>query len=308
MKKVNRIAFDTKTEATIERLKKLVLARFKCELELLSVTDSHEIDASILMSDDGDIHFTLEYKNVFLSKAVIYGGSSLMPHDQKDVIELCKAILEPVLYSLVINRNVITNIEETKAETDENVISLFNKKQEREEALSLLHSDSDMDENTDEDYFTTNEEIFSETFTPDFQTHLVILEGARLDLLERTARQIHDLAGHWAMVNYNDIRSHIQSWKDIMDLGPITVFVSDVLDLSPMEREWVLELQYQTQNEDAPLFVVGSLRSLRSLVNSGNLEFHHMERMQRSIISMPQLSLDSEQRKETLELLFLQLD
>lgn len=86
-----------------------------------------------------------------------------------------------------------------------------------------------------------------------------LIESKYLSEIHKMAMELHAHSGRYAFVEYRDLDAEQRlQLPELLSLGAITLFVSDLTNLSPAEQEVLLQL-VQTETVQRPLVMAGAL-------------------------------------------------
>ena len=137
---------------------------------------------------------------------------------------------------------------------------------------------------------------------PEARKYSFNLIGGGIESRRKLALNIHDVLGGWSFVSWND--SGITDWSqaDMENLATVTVFIPDVLELSPEERQKLISLR-KLPISLQPNLIVGSSEALSQYATSQTLEQEFASLFSETSIFTEQLPKDYLRLKEVLEML-----
>jgi hypothetical protein len=218
---------DILESTSVQRLKGILHSRYGKGLELsfLNEVGFVQEQQGSTFEKDGKLCIPIFSNNKFLAVAKVTDGQ-VLPSSSKDAVtELVRLILEPALYNWCLNRQEESLIQEAKSLTEFGV-----------ESSSDSTSDS-------------------------VSSPVVLLHSQNPTRTSRLAFDVHEQLGRWAFVNWNDVKSQIRTVKELRSMGAMTIFVPDILDLAPEEKDilnnWCLQIGHRAD----PALILGTTLS-----------------------------------------------
>lgn len=128
------------------------------------------------------------------------------------------------------------------------------------------------------------------------------LIGGGHELRHKIATNLHEVLGSWSLVPWTD--SGIAHWnnEDMEDLANICIYVRDILELSPQERQQLLTLR-KLPSALRPHLMIGSFESLNQYVDDQLLDPEFAILFSETTIFTEQMPKDYLRLKEVLEML-----
>ena len=109
--------------------------------------------------------------------------------------------------------------------------------------------------------------------TNDSSTELLssifFLFGKNSTLTKKVAFSLHELTDRWAFLPWDDIKDQVQSTKDLLQMGGVTIFVQDIEKLSLKHQNLILEYVADPKTEEQPIFVCTSSLPVTDLQAAG---------------------------------------
>lgn len=93
----------------------------------------------------------------------------------------------------------------------------------------------------------------------------LFIEGKNSYEITKAASRAHDLSSNWAYLQFKDVVNSNTTIEEIWAMGRITLFVDDILSLSPHQKLLMLNLLRYSHFEDGPFLILGSIVSLEEL-------------------------------------------
>lgn len=114
-----------------------------------------------------------------------------------------------------------------------------------------------------------SEQIHSEPANQEQSPKAVLLYSTNPQRIQKVAVNLHETTERWAMLRYSDMK-RFGSVEEIQGLGRATIFVEDLLQLSPDELNVLSEFLKVSDTRIEPMILVGSTRTLHEINNSGD--------------------------------------
>jgi hypothetical protein len=146
-------------------------------------------------------------------------------------------------------------------------------------------------------------EADAEVERKDGPKHLINIVGGGFESRHRLATDIHETLQSWSLVPWTD--AGIAHWNtdDMEDLSNISLYVRDIFELSPKERQQLLALARLPESL-RPHIVVGSYRPLMDYVEEQAVEGELANLFSKSSVFVDQVPKEYLRLKEVLEMLF----
>ncbi len=226
---------------SVQKLKGLLNDRYGLGLQITSMVNVANMDVGHLGGElrGSSLSVPICARGKYLATAILSRADSLSKGDLSAVSEMVRLVLEPALFSLYLERQELNvRIQDLKKFEDlENVYS-----------LPSLGSNSGW----------SNEQ-------PEFSSSLILLESFNPHTISRVAIHIHETGKRWALIRYSEIRHSLNSVQDIREMGPMTLLVEDLLQLSPEAQLQLVEFAQTADPKTEPLILIGSTSSLDDL-------------------------------------------
>lgn len=263
---VNEILDST----AVGKLKGILKDRYGKSLRLSFIQDvsCYEVNGDSVLLAEGHLHIPIQVNGKFLATAVVENGSSLNHGDQQVVSQLVRLFIEPEIFNWYVEQMTHNmNIEET-----ENVITLRrDESQDRQTTAST--------------------------------TNVLCLQAKNPHLISRMAQNVHEVSERWAYLKFSDIESGIQTVADLKSLGSLTVFIPDILELSPDRQALLLSYLSNSTPADEPLILIGTTTAIEELEAKEMIArgFGQILRVHR--VEVERMPRDPKQLQETLEIM-----
>lgn len=113
-----------------------------------------------------------------------------------------------------------------------------------------------------------------------------LIEGADPLEIHKMASELHDQSSRYAFVNYQDLDKNERLMpSELLELGAITLFVPNVLELSRSEQQ-VLKYIASLATEERPLMMVGSLLPYAELLSEPRVDSEFLGLLVRAYIKL----------------------
>ncbi len=264
------------------RLQKLVQGRFGKIVTLRFIEDVSHFD---LQNRDpfiknGNLHVPILTKNEYLATAVIHDVPNYFA-ERKNVSQMVRMVIEPALKKwklLQLAQNAQANLNHfpfqiLKHDVDQLLANPFHRPQ-------------------------------------DISSHFFLLQSKNPHSILRIAVQIHHVVRSWSFLNYKELHYPFRSVNDYKELGPVTLFIEDILVLSQEEKMVLFELFKNHDASTDPLILVGSTSELKNLTPEILTPAEFFLKLNDSKIQIDLLPQNKNLLQETLELIldpYLQL-
>lgn len=256
------MAQDAQELASVRKLQGLLQSRYGKGLELRYLVSTKEQNDDAHV-DSGDLLVPIHMHGMFLGQARVPGVHDLPKTSIEAITEVVRLILEPALYRRFLETNPIES-GQTKTFGEIQAVS---------------------DEKTKED----------------LEPKAVLLFSKNPARVERFAINLHETTERWAMLRYSDMGSFGEI-SDLKALGQATIFVEDLLQLSPQELEVLATYLHQCRPAKHPLVIIGSTRSLDEIQGSGHCPQDVMTELRRFTIDLDRWPQDDATMKRALSL------
>jgi hypothetical protein len=278
---VNEMITEIMQSNSVEKLKGILKSRYGLGLKVVSMVDSSTIDMTLQRAvlQNGSLQIPIISRDKYLGLAVMDGAHSITEGDQHAVSEIVRLVLEPALYSFYLKRQLETSAVQV---LPDNVISLQN------------YSGKTTSISKDDQWLHNR---------PEFSSSIILLESGNPHKTSRVALQIHEIGERWALVNFKEMRENIKNIQDLRSLGPMTLFVDDVLVLNQAEQQILAEFSLEANPMTEPLILIGSTKSILDLMDQRQVTEVLAHHLMRNRIELDRLPMDFPTMREALELL-----
>lgn len=137
----------------------------------------------------------------------------------------------------------------------------------------------------------------------DHPKHSVSMIGGGFEARHQLAVQIHETLKSWSLVSWKDAGLAYWNTDDFEDLSKVSIYVRDILELAPKERQQLLTLS-RLPHSMRPHLIVGSYRPLAEYVQENILEQDLADAFAKINIFVDQMPKDYLRLAEVLEMLF----
>lgn len=229
------MATDILQAASVQRLSGLLKHRYGKGLEVRFVVDSmmSKLNAENATVSSGDLFIPIQMHGTFLGLARVPAVQDLPATSIDAITEVVRLILEPALYRRYLDGQPLK--ANFPGESGQNY---FNR-------MKLIDGGR-----PDQ--------------SGDVQPKAVLLYSSNPHRINRVALRLHETTERWALLRYSDMKT-FGSIREIEALGKATIFIEDLLQLSP--EEIILLAQYLRTADPAhtPVIVIGSTRTLAEI-------------------------------------------
>lgn len=221
---------DILQTASVQRLQGLLKHRYGKGLEVRFVVDStlSKLSAESATVSSGDLFIPIQMHGTFLGLARVPSVQDLPSTSIDAITEVVRLILEPALYRRYLDGKPAESVVEGESGQ-----------------IQLIHGGRP----------DTSGEV---------QPKAILLFSHNPYRINRVALRLHETTERWALLRFTDMKT-FGSVREIEALGKATIFVEDLLQLSP--EEIIILAQYlRTANSDEhPVIVIGSTRNLAEI-------------------------------------------
>jgi hypothetical protein len=235
--------------ASIVRLKGILKSRYGKGLEITTMVDSDEIprgEGCLLRGNS--LLIPISANGHYLATAIVPKADDIQESDRQAITHLVRMILEPEFYSWYLDQmthNSLHSHSLIDTNIDTNIVSLH----------LPLELGADLPDET----------LFNED--ADGGTHVLFLEAASPAQIQKIAVDIHEVSERWAYLRFQDIKDQILSVQNLAELGSLTLFVDDILNIGDFHREILVSYLQHPHSVQEPLILIGSSTSLRDLLS-----------------------------------------
>lgn len=228
--------------SSVQRLMGIIRSRYGKGLKVVSLVDTRNIDAMTSHSPsliEGDLRIPIIVNQQYFATAVVPEAEALSKEEQTALGVLVRMVLEPACYSLFLNWKM-QNVEWDHNTERDNVIPI--------------------------NQFSFIEEVESEQAPIKIlETGLVFLESLSPFTINKIAFEIHDMSQRWAYLPFKQIQNNIKNAADIKELGLITLYIEDVLQLTLADQKVISDFSKSVNLSQEPLVIIGSTTKIESL-------------------------------------------
>lgn len=263
--------------SSVQRLKGILHSRYGKDLKVSFMMDASTIDMTAQSPSiiEGDLRIPIIAGETWLATAYVEHASDLSKNDQEIVSDLVSLILEPAIKNWQLKSLEFS--ENQSAPT--NVIPFSNLR-----SLVQRFPEPQIDK------------------VKSLATPVMFLQSKNPHQLIKVADEIHQLTGRWACLRFSDIKSQIQTAKDLAEMGAATLIVEDILMLNPSEQQLLESFLAEFPAEDSPLLLIGSTMTLQEMSNPLIANKALLQQLSKCVVEVDRLPTDLTLLKETLEL------
>lgn len=132
---------------------------------------------------------------------------------------------------------------------------------------------------------------------------IILLCSKNPHLISKASILLHESGNRWAMLQYSDLGSKFGSADELRGLGKASIFVPDLLLLTPQEIEVLIDFLKNSDAEVHPRIVIGSTRSYREIVESDSMDLRLQDFVSPFVADLDRWSPDMKTMQETFNLL-----
>lgn len=271
------------------KLKGIVKSRYGKDFALSFMQEVSSLDLNLkedaFLLSRGDLHVPIQVDSKFFATAVVKSGAALETKDKETVSQLIRLMLEPEFLTWY-TEQMIHNLKQSHSQESEKIISIF-------EPFHLVES---LDEKL---AVTEPKGLHDESKLT--STNVICVQTPNPNLIPRIANEIHSASKHWAFLKFSDIAAEMKSVEDIRVLGNLTLWIEDILQLSPEQQTLIHQFVSNSSPASEPLLVIGSSSSLESLEAQNMIHRGLVKILKVHRLEVDRLPKDPKLLQETLE-------
>ncbi len=257
--------------ASVQRLTGLLKHRYGKGLEVRLLVDSMmSRSGDNATVSRGDLLIPIQMHGTFLGLARVPSVQDLPATSIDAITEVVRLILEPALYRRYLDGQPVSATVAGESE------------QIQPGKIQLLDGGRP-------------------SFLEDVQPKAILLHSLNPNRINRVAIHLHETTERWAMLRFSDMKS-FGSVRELQALGKATIFVEDLLHLSPEEIVILKEFMRTSDSEQHPVIVIGSTRTLAELESCQAYPHEIMGELERYNLSLDRWPQDETNLKQALEL------
>lgn len=245
--------------ASIVRLKGILKSRYGKGLEITTMVDSEEIPRGEgYLFRGNSLLIPIMSNGHYLATAIVPKVDNLTEDDRQGIAYLVRMVLEPEFYSWYLDQMTHNSLHSSHASND-NIIS--------------LNPAFEMSENLLDDSEMGHDRYTALVSADDFvgSTNVLFLEAKTPSQIQKIAVDIHEVSERWAYLRFQDVKDQILSVQNLMELGSLTLFIDDILNISDFHREILISYLQHAHSGQEPLILIGSATSFQDLLSNDML-------------------------------------
>lgn len=261
------------TNPSTKRLKDIIQMKYGASLKLLPIADSSNLSASTNYYAKGDdILIPIVVNELFLSTVLVPRGNLLSQTDKNSISQLVRMVLDPVCYSAYLTSKEQRMLEPLQEGFDgglagPTLVETSNKKKP-------------------------------------LCTGSIFSRSSNLMSFNRFAHSVHEITHRWAMLRLDDLGDSLSSTQDLLDLGPITLLIPELRELSDSKIGMIREYLGKNHSSNDPLILINSQASLVDIDKEKQLGKEIMDHFLFNQIDLTNQVFTEDRIKEILEMLF----
>ncbi|PIS11178.1 MAG: hypothetical protein COT73_05385 [Bdellovibrio sp. CG10_big_fil_rev_8_21_14_0_10_47_8] len=254
--------------AAVERLKGIIRSRYGKGFQIRWITDisDHDGDEGVRLHH-GHLFIPIQTSNHYFATAVIEEAHTMSVDDHETITELVRLVLEPEFYNWYLSQLS----HNAKAQTAQPLNT----------EVASIHTPVNLSANS---------------------TLVICLESPNPHQIPRLSFEIHELAQRWAYLKFSDIQDQVHNVEDLRSLGSLTLWVQDILMLTPHHRT-IIEEYIHGVSSDSPLLVLGTSSSIESLETNELISSSFADVLKSHRLQVERLPRNSDLLQETLEIM-----
>lgn len=151
--------------------------------------------------------------------------------------------------------------------------------------------------------FSVEKSVEAEAQHKSLSIPYLVLEATNPHALPRVAHHVHDIRQNMAMLNWCDIQSAIGSVEDLRSLRDTTVFIPDLLLLTPEHQNIITQYLSEDLAYDQSFLLIGAVPSYEELVQQERLSKELLGLIRLYRVNVNNLPTEFTRLRETLEML-----
>jgi hypothetical protein len=273
----------------VNRLRQMIAERYGKNLQIRQLMDLTGVDLDNDNFTRGrDLHIPIKVNGAVLGTAVVPSADDLNAKGRQGITQLVRMVLEPAMYKWYLDQKESNLLELNKAQLELDNVRLFG-----EEPLPSI-----------DEILSENPEVLTEGPGAELISHLIHLQGMSPTTNKKVALTLHELAGRWAFVPFDDIKNQLHSSQDIAKMGAMTIFIEKIENLNEPEQELLLDYISEERYSDEPIIITSSQLALDELSKS-SLSTKLNDEISVNCFEVDKAPLTSQGLKEVLELFFM---
>lgn len=267
------------------RLKQLLASRFGKGLELRPLTDVSDEESA---GGGGhslkgvDLHIPLRVRDAFLGTAVVPSVGDLSAENKVQISQMVRMVLEPALY-----RDYLERREDNLRSLSEESLDSSNLKVFGAPEAPELEDDAE-----------------ATIQQPHLLSNLIYFHGHDTQRARRAALMLHEMTGRWAFAPFEDLSANIHSVLDLVKLGAMTLFVSDVNALDPKTQDMLVDYLSVPRSAESPLILIAGSADPEELTRQGRLSPAIMAEISINSLELDRIPLKEKSLRDVLQLMF----
>lgn len=282
-------------DSAVVRLRQLVMQRFGKTFRVSPLLDLKNVDTEEPFTRLGsDLHIPIIVDHNFLSTVIVQEVDDLESKEYQALSSLVKMVMDPLFQSWYLEHQ--KNLIELEIEKP----YLSSPNQKMADLIPIHREDFLRDVSFASD--------FAEEPSQQEAARVIMLQSINPQMLMRAANQIHEMTHRWAFVPFRDIRSQIMDVYDLRQMGAMTLFVPDILQLEVNDLRILKEFIMQDKSSDDPLLILGSSSSLDDLRKNLIVDADLHRELSEVHVEIDRVPLSYGTLKEVLDLLLIDLN
>lgn len=131
----------------------------------------------------------------------------------------------------------------------------------------------------------------------------ILLCSTNPHLISKASILLHESGNRWALLQFADLGSKFGSAEELRGLGKASIFVPDLLQLSPNDVEVLVDFLKNSDAEVHPRIVIGSTRPMSEFQDSDLMDARLQEFISAYVADLDRWSPDMKTMQETFNLL-----
>ncbi len=281
------MVLEIMNSAAVGKLKGIVKSRYGKDITLSFMQEASSLDfkEDAFLVSRGDLHVPIQVDSKFFATAVVESGASLQSIDQETVSQLIRLMLEPEFLTWYTKQMTHNSKQVLNSDSNSSVISIFEPFQLVELAQTV--------KSTPEIRKTSEKSLSA--------TNVICVQTPNPNLIPRIANEIHDVSKRWAFLKFSDVAIEMKSVEDLRGLGSLTLWIEDILNLSPEQQSLIHQFISDASPAEEPLLIIGSASGIESLEEQKMIHLGLGKILKMNRLEVDRLPRDPKLLQETLE-------
>jgi len=233
----------------------MVRRRYNCELEYSDLAQLSPQESSLILTHNskkpirinGELSFLVSVRDQIVGVAKVVSKNNLCDSSISALQEVVSMVLESTLLAAS-SMEVIELLEgQLTPKSPSNVVNLARVRQS---------------------HLKTNDYVNTKSFDGNTSYNIpFMIEGSNFEDILRMAIEIHEQSRRYAFVHFDQLNHDVRtSFEGLESVGHVTLFVPDICALKDSEIFTMVSFMKSERTKESPQFIVGSVRTLKSVL------------------------------------------